>query len=371
MIGTALAFLLLTSGLSLKDPAQIKAAGGFEQLSSAAERARSENRDAEAIQLYKRALQLKPAWQEGQWYLSTLLYESNKYSEARDLLRRFVAQSPDAGPAWALLGVSEFETREYPRALEHLRRAMALGMGDREEMKQSVFYHAAVLFTRLEQYDDGLNMLLRMLGSTSDLETLVEPAGLAGLRIPLLPNEIPENERAMVRLAGQAVLATEGSEPEAKFKQLESSYPNQPGVHFLYGAYLMPIRPADGVKEMRRELEISPYNVLARVRLAEHDLQTQQTDDALSLAKDAVKFAPDVASAHMILGEVEIAKGDTAEGIKALEHARDIDPAVLRIHWDLLRAYMSTQKSEEAQREKSEIEKLMKAEGGKPPESSE
>ncbi len=348
-----------------------KKAAGFEDLSSAAERARSENRDDDAIPLYKRALAIKPGWKEGQWYLGTLLYEKDQYLQAEEVLRRFVAQDANAGPAWALLGLSEFETREYPRALEHSRRAMALGMGDRESMKQMVFYHVAILFTRLEEYDDGMNMLVRMVGSSPDPKSLVEAAGLAGLRMPLLPTEVPADEHDLIRLAGEAVLATQnGENTEAKFKQMVSTYGNEPGVHFLYGSYLMPIRPDDAVQELKRELVISPHHVLARVRIAEHLLQEQKLDDAISLAQEAVKLGPKVASGHMILGESLIAKGSVPEGIKELEKARDLDSSVLRIHWDLLRAYTNSQRTEDAKHEKTEIEKLMQAEQAKPSQTS-
>jgi tetratricopeptide (TPR) repeat protein len=119
----------------------------FNQVSEAADRARTENRDDNAIGLYHHALHLRPARKTGLWYLSTLLYEKERYPDARDLLRRFVSQEPDAGPAWAMLGLSEFQTREYTRSLHHLRRAMALGMDNRKDLAQSVFYFVAVLRT--------------------------------------------------------------------------------------------------------------------------------------------------------------------------------------------------------------------------------
>src|SRR5256885_13737399 len=100
----------------------------FENLSTAAESARNEKRDDDAIRLYQQALKLRPDWKEGLWYLSTLQYEKERYIDARDLLRRFVSYEPEAGPAWAMLGLSEFQTREYPRSLDHLQRAMSLGM---------------------------------------------------------------------------------------------------------------------------------------------------------------------------------------------------------------------------------------------------
>lgn len=332
----------------------------FEQLSKAADRAREENQNEDAIRLYHRALSLRPAWPEGLWYLGILEYEKERFLDARDVLRRFVAYDPSAGPGWAVLGMSEFKTREYSRAFDHLRRAMALGMGGRKEMAQSVFYFVAVLLTRFEQYDESMNMLLAMVKSGQKTDLLVEPLGLAALRMPLLPAEIPPDRRDMIRMAGQGALAVEASrqdEAERLFSGIVAAYPNEPGGHFLYGVFLLDVRPADGTAEIKRELEISPFHVAARLRLVEEYVKEERFDEGLMLAEEAVKLEPKDGPAHMMLGEVLIAKGDLAGGIRELETSEKQAPETVRTRWDLLRAYTTTGRKDDAQREKEEIEK--------------
>jgi len=334
------------------------------QLLQAAEKARGENRVEEAIRLFRRALSKQPESEQALWYLGTLLYEKEQYADARDVLRKFVTIRPDAGPAWALLGLSEFQLRHYPRALDHLQRAMAVGMGDRKELVQVVFYNVAVLLTRAERFDDSMDMLLKMLASGPPDPVLVEPAGLAGLRLPLLPTEIPADRRELVSSAGQAILAVQTQryeQAESEFKQLVSTYPNEPGVHFLYGAYLMQLHPNDSVPQFERELEISPSHVLARIRLAEYLITQRDFDRALVLARQAIKLDPKRASAHMLAGEALLGAGNAVDGLKELEIARQDDPSVGRIHWDLLRAYAAAGRKEDAEREKQEIEKLQNA----------
>jgi predicted Zn-dependent protease len=344
-----------------KAKSAVTKAASFEQLSQAADRARDENRDDDAIRLYQKGLALQPAWKEGLWYLSTLLYEKERYPEARDLLRRFVAHDPDAGPGWALLGMSEFQTREYSRSLDHLQRAMALGMGGRKEMAQSVFYFVAVLRTRFEQFNESTGLLIAMVKSGQRQDLLVEPLGLAALRMPLLPAEIPADRHEMIRMAGQGALALEAQrqeEAQRLFSGIVAAYPKEQGVHFLYGAFLLDLRPQDGVAEMKRELEVSPFHVPARLRLAEEYVKEERPEEALPLAQDAVRFEPGYAPARMMLGEVLIAKGDLAGGIRDLETAEKGAPQTVRIHWDLLRAYTAAGRSNDAMREKEEIEKL-------------
>ena len=333
----------------------------FEQVSREAERAREENRDDDAIRLFRQALTQQPQWDQGLWYLGTMLYEKEQYADALELLRRFMTLRPDAGPGWALVGLSEFQTRQYAKALNHLQLAMAHGMGDRKDMVESVFYSVAVLLTRAERYDDSMSMLIAMVKSGQDSKTLVEPIGLAALRLPFLPAEIPADRRDMVRQAGEATLALEAQrrdEAGKLFRGLAEQYPNEPGVHFLYGAFLLDENPELGVQEMKKELQVSPSSVPARLRLAEEYVKQQNLDSALPLAQEAVKLDPKRAAAHMMLGEVLVAKNDSAGGIRELESAREQSPETVRIHWDLLRAYTSAGRSEDAKREKEEIEKL-------------
>ena len=233
----------------------------FDQSLQSAEKARDENRNDEAIELFRRALSEQPESEQALWYLGTLLYEKEQYAKARDVLRQFLTIRPDAGPGWALLGLGEFQLHEYPRALDHLQRAMSQGMGERKEMVQSVFHEVAALLTRFERYDDSLDMLSKMLASGLQDPSLIEPAGLAGLRLPLLPTEIPPDRRDLVDLAGRAVLAVQTQQyetAEVEFKRLIAAYPNEPGVHFLYGAYLVQLHPNEAMPEFKRELEISP-----------------------------------------------------------------------------------------------------------------
>ena len=151
-----------------------------------------DGRSEEAIRLYRQALTIQPKWKDGLWSMSSLFYASNQYADARDSLRRFLAIDPEPGLAWAMLGMSEFELRDYSRSLDHLQRAMAQGMGDQKEIAQSVFYLVAILQTRFELFDESMGLLIAMVKSGQDSKPLVEPIGLAALRLPFLPAEIPK-----------------------------------------------------------------------------------------------------------------------------------------------------------------------------------
>jgi tetratricopeptide (TPR) repeat protein len=340
-----------------------QSSGAFDQLAQTAKQAREEDRDDSAIDSYRQALLLKPEWDEGLWYLGTLLYKKENYFEACTVLRRFLAQNPGNGYGWAMLGLSEFESHDYTRALDHLQQSMIAGLGDNKNMRTTVSYVIAILLTRSEQFDESMDLLLARVASGEDTSPLVEPLGLSALRLPFLPAEIPADRREMIRMAGEAVLALEeqrNADADKLFDQLEAAYPDQPGVHFLIGVHLLDSRPEDAIKELKREIEISPSHVPARLRLADQYIKQQNVDLGLQYAQEALKLAPKSASAHMVLGEGLIAKGDAAGGMRELETARDASPDMVRVHWDLVRAYTAAGRVADADREKSEIERISK-----------
>lgn len=353
--------LVPAQGAPSRPQAGTTAHSSFQELSQAAKQAREETRDDAAIDLYRQAVKLKPEWDEGLWYLGSLLYEKERYVDACDVLRRFVAQDPQVGYGWAMLGMGEFQMRDYGRALNHLQRSMALGLGDHKKMASSVFYLTATLLTRSEQFDGSMELLFNMVASGEDTAPLLEPIGLAALRVPFLPGEIPSDRREMVRMAGAAVLALQAQrygEAEKLFGNMEAAYPDEPGVHFLFGAYLLGVRPEDGIKEMKRELEISPSHVPARIRLAEEYVKRQQFDQGLLFAQAALRIAPKDAPARMVMGEALVANGNLADGIRELEKVRDQVPQLVRVRWDLFRAYTAAGRNAEASREKDEIGRL-------------
>jgi predicted Zn-dependent protease len=104
--------------------------------------------------------------------------------------------------------------------------------------------------------------------------------------------------------------------------------------------------------------------VPARLRLAEEYLKEDRPNEALPLAQDAIRIEPGHAPAHMMLGEVLIASGNLAGGLRELETAEKGAPQTVRIHWDLLRAYAAAGRKDDAQREKEEIEKLNRPSAG-------
>ena len=114
----------------------------FDKLARQADEAREAGRLEDAIRLYNQALQLNPKWMEGWWYLGSIFYDRDRYSEGRDALHNLLSLDAKNGSAWALMGLCEFQLRNYDAALADIQYARVLGMSDNKEFINVARYHA-------------------------------------------------------------------------------------------------------------------------------------------------------------------------------------------------------------------------------------
>jgi tetratricopeptide (TPR) repeat protein len=256
----------------------------FEQISQRALEAWNDGRDDDAIRLFESGLKLKPDWDEGLWYLGATFYEKKRFGEARDLLRRYVAQNPKHGPAWALLGLCEYSLREYDRALDHLQRADSLGLQGRKELADAVSYHEILLLTRSGQFGAARKSIWLYLERGADAQSLEVPMGLNVLGYQLLPEEVPSDRREFARRMGAALLLGRvkyrREVSKDMLRELVREHPEEQGTHLEYGALLLEDELPEGVEEMKKVLAISPSHVDARLQLAQYYVARSQLEQA-------------------------------------------------------------------------------------------
>jgi tetratricopeptide (TPR) repeat protein len=131
----------------------------FEQFVKRGDEARLALRLDEAVTLYGRALKIKPTWPDGWWYIGAILYEKDLYAQGRDAFQNLVTLEPTRGQAWAMLGLCQFQTGEYERAVVSLQRGRAQGINDNSELASVVRYHTAILYIRFEQFEIAFDIL--------------------------------------------------------------------------------------------------------------------------------------------------------------------------------------------------------------------
>src|SRR5262249_7892984 len=225
----------------------------------------------EASALYLQALRPKPAWKEGWWQVGAMFYERDHYTEARDAFLKFVAVDQKFGPALAMLGLCEFQLRQYEPALIHLRQGNLLGVGDNPELRLVTRYHEAILHNRFEEFELAYDALSRLINEQMEGPDLVFALGLTMLRLAYLPPDVPADKREIALKAGRAayyMLTKRQQEAAREFKELAENYPDSPGAHYAYGVFLLRDDPDAAIEEFRRELQISPKSVYARLQIA-------------------------------------------------------------------------------------------------------
>ena len=326
-----------------------------------ADEARLAARLDDAISLYGKALNLKPKWPDGWWYVGAIFYEKDVYPQARDAFQNLVALEPERAQAWGMLGLCLFQTGEYERAAAALQRARTIGITDNAELAGVVRYHIALLYIRFEYFENAFDMLAELLRSGNASPKVIEAFGLTMLRMPYLPKEIPAAQREKILIAGQAginMAARRQEQARAAFDTLLAQYPNDPNVHYGFGVFMLSQDADVALKEFKRELEISPNHFPSMVQMAFEYLKRDQYNEALPLAEKAVQLAPKLYAARNVLGRVLLELGQVDRSIKELEQGVKLAPASPEMHFALARAYTRAGRKEDAARERETFKKL-------------
>lgn len=335
----------------------------FERQAKAAEEARSAERLDDAVRLYRQALEARPSWIEGRWYLATILYSQERFEEARDAFRRIVATKPDDARSWAFKGLCEFELRSYDRALSDLQRAHRLGIPSKEVYHVAT-YHLGILLTRHEQFEESLEYLSLLAREGNESTSVAEALGLSVLRLALLPAELGAQKREMVLMAGRATIHWANARraaARAGYEELLVRYPEAPNAHYAFGVFLLKEDADAALEQFKRELRLQPFHVEAMLQIAlEKNVRAEQ-DEALALAQKAVELAPQNPAGRNILGRILLNRDDVEGAIRNLETGVKIAPLSREIRFELARAYAKAGRTDDAAREREAFQKLDRA----------
>ena len=334
--------------------AQQNGSPGFQDLSSRAAAARDANDSSHAIDLYKQALASNAKWAEGWWFLGTLLYDSDRYLEGQDALGHLLALQPNAAPALQMLGLCEFETGDYTPALAHIQQGLASSTPS-PQMEAVVRFHEAMLLTRTGQFDKALTAYLWFVRKGVQNAELITALGLASLRTPLLPKEVPSDQHNFFDEGGKAAylsIAGDLSGARLALTDLLNQYPQAHYVHYLYGCFLLASEPATAIQELHRELELNPGAGAANAMLAWTLLQRGDTSEALPYAKAAAQNEAQASLAQYVFGRALLEQGEVQDAIPHLQSAEHIDPSNLDTHVLLATAYARVGNPADARRER-------------------
>jgi predicted Zn-dependent protease len=328
-----------------------------------------EQRSGDAINLLRKTLKTSPQWRRGWWLLGSVFYDADNYAAARPVLEHLVQLDPKSGGPWMLLGLCEFEMKDYGPALQHLQRGDAFGIPPELNLLDVVRYHEALLLMLAGRFDPAQVLLDQLARKGLDTEEVTLTQGLIALRIPAFPASLSRTSSPdrleIIRRVGRAqhALALEKSADALQiYRALVSENPQIDNLHLSFAAALLQAGDRQAAQaELRMELKQNPQSVEARLHLCAR-LEDDSPEEALSLAEQAIALEPKSFKAHFARGKALFKVKKLEESAKELEMSRDLDPSSSAVRFALIRTYKWLGRDSEATREAAIFRRLKIAE---------
>ncbi len=297
-----------------------------------------------------------------------ILLERGRLDEAIGLLENLRQRKPPPSGIEAKLGKAYFKKRSFQQAIAHLKAALDESPEDRETTQ----------LLGLSLYSTGqLDQAIPLLEKVQSRLPATEFDGWYLLGVCYLKTQQPDKARtAFARMfavppesgAGHLLFAQmmvrqhleEKAVPELeKAVSLDSRLPM---AHFLLGEiYLYKTDPQRALEEFQKELAINSTVWLVYWRLGDAYTRLEKYDEAERALKQSIWLNESFTGSYLLLGEVELKKGNPELGAGFLERALKLDPQNDFAHYSLARAYQQMGRTEEANRH-FEITRSLRAE---------
>jgi tetratricopeptide (TPR) repeat protein len=217
----------------------------FDSLAHAAAAARDAGQKSEAVDLYRRALALRPDWAEGWWYVGTILYDADQFREALPAFRKVHQLAPQAPGVMSFLGLCEFETGDYDSAQKHLEASHGSEESQQDpQLARVVSYHLALLVNRAGESRRALEILTRDFSQGQPPNPVIFAMGLCTLHIPLLPGEVDPSREAFLQSVGRLAVQTAQGSAAQTVEAYRALVQQNPEVPYLRIAFANALRAA-------------------------------------------------------------------------------------------------------------------------------
>src|SRR5580765_535157 len=282
----------------------------------------------EAISSFEKALSLKPRLHGANLFLGVAHYKLNELDQALAALKKEAAAYPKDAHAWMWVGVVSLAKDSPEEAAAALDQAAKLAPTDVD-----ILYHR------------GQAHLLVSKNSYAEMF-----------------KADPKSWRVRQVIAQANAEAERHIDAIAEYEAAIKLAPRQPGLHEVLGSeYRNAGKPQEAEAAFQQELEIDPYNVLARYKLGVLAVERNEGAKAKGLIEAALRQKPGLRHADYNLGRAEMQLGND---IVAAEHFQaatktETDPEVLQQSWFQLGiVYRRLHRMPEAQQAMATFQKL-------------
>jgi tetratricopeptide (TPR) repeat protein len=329
----------------------------FDELTRQAAAAEQAGETDNATRHYESALKMKPQWDEGWADLGRLYYVTGKFPQAIAALKDSIAINPSNSQAWAFLGLTEFEIKDYSNAYVHLDRARELDFRGPPAVMLLAIYHLAELRNLNGDFFGAADLLISEVhqGRVNEQTRII--LGMSILRVPLLSAQLDPSGRALMKTAGETAVLQYSYKYDATFRSFErmiKDFPNTPFIRYAYASALDILsRYDEAATQLREEIKIAPGSPLPHQLMASIALKQHRSDEAMSAARRAVELDSQSAGAHELLGRALLDLGKIEPAVNELETASKLAPNYPEVHFSLARAYAKAKRPTDAQRERT------------------
>jgi tetratricopeptide (TPR) repeat protein len=250
-------------------------------------------------------------------------YAARNYAPAVQALEQAVKQSGEVGEAGQMLALSYYSLGRFRDAIPLLEKQSTAGAAGVDNS-----YLLGMCYLRLDDPRNARRAFARM-------------------------HSVPE-ESAAAHLIFARMLVREHLEEKA-VPELEACIkedPRLPMAHFLLGEIFLYKRSAEeAVEQFRQELAINPAVWLVPWRLGDALARLNKFDEAERALKQSIWLNESFSGPYVTLGQIALKKGDPQIAIGYLEKAAKLDPNNYHAHFYLAKAYKSTGRDADADRQ--------------------
>jgi tetratricopeptide (TPR) repeat protein len=283
------------------------------------------------------------------------LLKQGKAEEGLKLLSELATTNPTAEGLESAFGAAYFQSRKFPQAIEHLKKALTQNPADLEATQilalsfygSGDFANAAPLLEKLgprlpANNPDGPYLL----GICYSMTQRWDDARRSFAQLFSVP---PESAMAYLLLGKMFIRQKMEDRAVSQIEKALELDARLPMAHFLLGEIdLYKENPRHAINEFQKELAINPTVWLVYWRLGDAYFRLDKFDEAERVLKQAVWLNESSSGAFILLGRIALKKNDPALASGFLERALALDPKNYYVHYFLARAYQSSGRTAEA-----------------------
>ena len=278
-----------------------------------------QQRETEAIAIYKRALLLKPGDDVTRRNLGIAYFRDGQYGLALPLLQSFATNSPGF-QSFSLLGLDMFALDRFTDAAHYLEQAHSLQPEDMQTLDM-----LGKAYLRTKNYAGVTNVFQQMMTIQPNSAAAHSLMAMADDKLFREDDAIKEFEAARVSdpkypgiHSGLGTIYWRNDNlvaAEREFREELQRYPDDPIANCTLGRILRRRNePAEAIHFLSAALKVNPAYFDALVELGECQILLNQAADAVLTLRKALVLQPENADIHYVLGTALSKAGQPQEG---------------------------------------------------------